>query len=1043
MVVFQAINWESRDVDGEYLISIFGRTEDGKSVCVTTPFKPYFFIKLAKNTTESALKLTWQKIGEGPESYEILRSKDLWGFQNNESFPFMKLNFASMEKMRKCDSKLRRPLKDETYPPKVYESNLDPVLRFMHRTGIQSTGWLDTGDSCVRANLSHCSLDLFCNDWRTIKSVDRNDVAPFIVASFDIETYSSTGKFPDADVEGDEVFQVAFTLKRQGTTEIFDRTCLCYKKTGPVEGANVVSFESEKELLMATRDYIVKNDIDIMTGWNIFGFDLEYLYKRAAQNYCLEDFCYLGKLKNVQSDMVYKKLSSNALGDNTLKLLPMAGRFIFDLFHEVKREYKLDSYKLDSVSEKFLGDRKIDMNAKEMFARFVREDPKELSEVAEYCIKDTILPHRLVDKLCTLLNLLEMAKATWVPINYLAERGQQIKVFSQITRVARQKGFMVPTIRWGKVAPEQYEGATVLDAQKGAYYVPITALDFEGLYPSIMMAHNLCYSTLVLDPKYDNLPGVKYESFEIDGKVHKFAQDVPSLIPGILEELKAFRKQAKKDMAKAEGQMKDVFNGKQLAYKVSMNSVYGFTGASKGMLPCVPIAATVTCEGRHMIEQTKELVEREFPGAKVRYGDSVTGDTPMVVMMDGKISEITPIEFQGSWIKTIDGEKETLELNNVYSWSDTGWTKVHRVIRHLTNKPIFKVTTIGGSWVKVTSDHSLLDINGDPLKPCDIDIDNPPKLLVNELPDGSIDNDSTVQSVENYGTTTQYVYDLTTDNHHFHAGRGCLIVHNTDSVMVEFDCQGRTGQEALEYSWKLGEQAAEMCNHMFKKPKNLELEKVYWPYILYSKKRYAAKMWTQGKDGKMKMDYIDVKGLQLVRRDNIPYVREVSREILDIILDSNNTAPAKELAHTRAVELLGGKVTMDKLTLSQKLAESYKNENLAHVRVRDKMREREPGSEPQSGDRVPYVLVKAAKKTASQGERAEDPNWVSKHNLPLDYEYYFTNKFMNPICDLLEPLVENPKEALFGDLLPKKRVSKAKQNTIDSMFKKVEANNSK
>ena len=603
---------------------------------------------------------------------------------------------------------------------------------------------------------------------------------------------------------------------------------------------------------------------------------------------------------------------------------------------------------------------------------------------------------------------------------------------------------MVPTIKYGSIPEEPYEGATVLEAQKGAYYTPITALDFEALYPSIMTAHNLCYSTLVMDERrYGNVPGVEYETFSVGDRTYKFAQNVPSLLPSILIELKQFRKKAKKDMAAATGSMKEVYNGKQLAYKISMNSVYGFTGASKGMLPCVPIAATVTCEGRHMIEQTKELVEREFPGAKVRYGDSVTGDTPMVVMMDGKISEITPIEFQGSWIKTIDGEKETLELNNVYSWSDTGWTKVHRVIRHLTNKPIFKVTTIGGSWVKVTSDHSLLDINGDPLKPCDIDIDNPPKLLVNELPDGSIDNDSTVQSVENYGTTTQYVYDLTTDNHHFHAGRGCLIVHNTDSVMVEFDCQGRTGQEALEYSWKLGEQAAEMCNHMFKKPKNLELEKVYWPYILYSKKRYAAKMWTQGKDGKMKMDYIDVKGLQLVRRDNIPYVREVSREILDIILDSNNTAPAKELAHTRAVELLGGKVTMDKLTLSQKLAESYKNENLAHVRVRDKMREREPGSEPQPGDRVPYVLVKAAKKTASQGERAEDPNWVSKHNLPLDYEYYFTNKFMNPICDLLEPLVENPKEALFGDLLPKKRVSKAKQNTIDSMFKKVEANNSK
>jgi DNA polymerase delta subunit 1 len=120
-----------------------------------------------------------------------------------------------------------------------------------------------------------------------------------------------------------------------------------------------------------------------------------------------------------------------------------------------------------------------------------------------------------------------------------------------------------------------YEGATVLSAQTGAYYTPITALDFASLYPSIMMAHNLCYSSLVMSPKYDNLPGVEYETF---GN-HKFAQNVPSLLPAILDELKLFRKQAKKDMAVAKAAkddtMESIYNGKQLAYKISMNSVYG------------------------------------------------------------------------------------------------------------------------------------------------------------------------------------------------------------------------------------------------------------------------------------------------------------------------------------------------------------------------------------------------------------------------------------------------------------------------------------
>ena len=436
---------------------------------------------------------------------------------------------------------------------------------------------------------------------------------------------------------------------------------------------------------------------------------------------------------------------------------------------------------------------------------------------------------------------------------------------------------MVPTIKYGSLPEEQYEGATVLEAQKGAYYTPITALDFEALYPSIMMAHNLCYSTYVMDERrYGNIPGITYETFDIGDKTYKFAQDVPSLLPAILAELKQFRKKAKRDMAAATGSMKEVYNGKQLAYKVSMNSVYGFTGAGKGILPCVPIASTTTCRGRGMIEETKTYVEANFPGAKVRYGD-------------------------------------------------------------------------------------------------------------------------------------------------------------TDSVMVEFDVGDRKGVEAIEYSWEIGERAAEECSALFKKPNNLELEKVYWPYFLYSKKRYAAKLWTKGKDGNMNMDYVDVKGLQLVRRDNTPHMREVCKELLDVILTSGDTGPPMELARQRANELLGGEISNDQLILSQGLSDSYKvggksvsitspesiNINQAHVQVVNKMRQRKPGSEPQSGDRVPYILTKTDNPRAKAFEKSEDPKYVEENNIPVDYHYYFVNKFLNPVCDLLDPLFGNTKQEIFGEIIEK------------------------
>ncbi len=897
MVVFQVLTWETQDTEDEHLISIFGKTNEGKSVCVTTSFTPYFFVKLPKKTSTLDVHNLYTKIDKVcPEcliSYDIVQSKDVWGFQNNEKFIFMKLNFKNLAARRMVNGRLKRALPDESMKYKVYESNLDPVLRLMHRTNIQSTGWMDSGDTCVRSHLAHVNIDLFCNDWKTLKPVDIPETAPFVVASVDIECNSSKGKFPDADVKDDACFQIAVSLTHFGSDVPYDKICFCYKKTDSnLEGSIIKSYDTEREMLMAFKEYLMEKDIDIITGWNIFGFDLEYIMKRAVMTKCDQSFYEMSKMKNHSCELVYKKLSSSALGDNALKILPMPGRFIFDLFHEVKKGYKLDSYKLDNVSKLYLGDNKIDMPPKEMFARFVEEDPVKLREVAEYCIKDTLLPHRLLSKLSILVNLLEMAKATWVPLCYLVERGQQIKVFSLLTKKAREMGFMVPTISWGQYSADGYEGATVLDAQKGAYYRPITALDFEGLYPSIMMAHNLCYSSMVMDSKYENIPGVTYETFGF----YKFAQDVPSLLPSILLELKQFRKQAKKDMAQSTGALKEMYNGKQLAYKVSMNSVYGFTGASKGMLPCVQIASTVTLKGRSMIDETKAYVEKNFPGAKVRYGD-------------------------------------------------------------------------------------------------------------------------------------------------------------TDSVMVEFDVGNRTGKEAIEYSWEIGERAANECTKLFKAPNNLELEKVYCPYFLYSKKRYAAKLWTKGKDGNMNMDYIDVKGLQLVRRDNTPHMREVCKELLDVVLESSDTGPPKELALQRAIELIEGDVPNEKLILSQGLSDSYKAKgftvsinspditdiNQAHVQVVRKMRERQPGSEPQSGDRVPYILIDTGDPKAKAFEKSEDPKYAKDNNLKVDYNYYFINKFLNPVCDLIEPLFEDPKEEIFGELLtrvkPKRRPKKKVEDEIEGQQK--------
>ena len=839
MTHFQAVAWDGQDQDDQFTIRIFGRAEDGRSVSLGTKFNPYCFVKTDKDLKSFIKSTFWRNL----VSCEAHRGKDLWGFQNGELSRFLKVEFKTHRALRSFAYCVDNTKHSELAGCKMYESNIDPVLRFMHVSGCTSTGWIDPG-LCEPDAESTCEVNLWAPNWRLVIPLARDDFAPLRIMSFDIECYSSTGAFPDPKNPHDVIFQIGMTTKEFGKgDEFLDRKCLCLKETA---GPDVECFETEKELLKAFEKYMIKIDPDILTGWNIFGFDLEFLIIRATIHCGLSPVW--GRIRGEVAALVEKNLSSSALGNNELKMVPMKGRYVFDLFQDVKREHKLESYSLNNVSKRFLSNaEKLDMPVKEIFRRYKDGNPAELGEVAEYCIQDTVLPHKLMEKLCQIQNQVEMAKACWVPLAFLSERGQQIKVFSQMAKKARELNFIIPTFRRPNGPDEgKYEGATVLEAQTGAYYGPITALDFASLYPSIMCAENLCYSSLVMNARYDNLPGVTYEQFG----PHRFAQTsgekpVVSLLPTILTDLKAFRKKAKKLMAAAEGTpMETVYNAQQLAYKISMNSIYGFTGASKGMLPCVAIASTVTMRGRQMIEETKNYVEANFPGAKVRYGD-------------------------------------------------------------------------------------------------------------------------------------------------------------TDSVMVEFDVQGRKGQEAIDYSWEQGEQAAEQCTKLFKAPNDLELEKVYCPYVLYSKKRYAAKMYEKGRDGTVVFKKIDVKGLQVVRRDSCPFVRETLKRLLELILESSDPRPAIELAREAAKILIQGKVPIEKLLMSKQLASEYKVP-MPHVTVRDKIRARAPGSEPQQGDRVPFVIVKGE---GRMYEKAEDPAWVREKNVPLDFQYYFTNQFKKPVQDLLEPLV--------------------------------------
>jgi DNA polymerase delta subunit 1 len=167
---------------------------------------------------------------------------------------------------------------------------------------------------------------------------------------------------------------------------------------------------------------------------------------------------------------------------------------------------------------------------------------------------------------------------------------------------------------------EKYEGATVLEPQAGMYLDPIVCLDFAALYPSLLRTFTGCVSTYVKDPGAIQTP-----TYTVPNTKHSFvtSEVTRGLIPRILDNLTLARQSAKRDMKNAPTpELRSLYNYRQLALKISANSIYGFTGCKRGQLSAVEVAESTTGLGRHVIELTAKYVERTYPGAKVVYGDT-------------------------------------------------------------------------------------------------------------------------------------------------------------------------------------------------------------------------------------------------------------------------------------------------------------------------------------------------------------------------------------------------------------------------------------
>lgn len=719
---------------------VLGVTKDGKTVGVRVVHMPYIiYIEPTYDADDQDKTRTWfnkrvrpflESTGRYSRYFRpacvLIQHKKLCGYSEKANW-FIKVMYDNAMDARKDAQDVLRKFKI----CQVYHDRLDPHLMFTAHTGIRCFTWL-TCQSASEVTATHCKktrcdIELQCDVGRLVSMYsddsDPKNVPPNLkVVAFDIETDGLSWE------KGHKIRMISISC---GNSDVL-------LTQHPLEGEHetsymVVNCKDEVELLTKFVDIVCEVRPIFLTGWNIFRFDMQFVFERAKMLGVFEYMERLSWLACKKVRPVVKEMNSSAFGQNKIYHDDLQGLIVLDGYMLARKGMKMPSYSLKAFGE-WIGEPKGDVTYEEMVEAFTTKCPKKMRKVADYCVQDSKMVPKILERMEEPTKVIAMTRLAAVPPVYTIKRGQSILTFGLILAEAFQRKMVVNPPPKMAGDNEGYEGATVIDPIRGYHKDPVAVLDFESLYPSIMRAYNICISTFLGTWKSRDAVPVEYtfpeySVIEIDGGVCVVFKRVGTegVFPSILRVLLLRRKEVK-------GQMKhfdagsiqyNQANAKQLSLKVAANSLYGYLGASTSQLYEKALAASVTSMGRKSLFQVRNMIEtlckegRLPPQVHVVYGDSVTGNTPILIRRKGRVSiecmdELTP--SNGRWFQYHGTKESFVPFVHTEVWQDGGFTKVKRVIRHKTRKAILRVTTSTGV-VDCTEDHSLLTKDGTKVSP--------------------------------------------------------------------------------------------------------------------------------------------------------------------------------------------------------------------------------------------------------------------------------------------------------------------------------------
>lgn len=550
----------------------------------------------------------------------------------------------------------------------VHEDWIDPLIKFMAWGNITTVGWKKL-TACKHidsdSQITTCKYEFEC-DYQNIIDCPLDEIPkkkmtnPLIVA-IDIETYSSRSvnipnAMPNRELQEDVIYMVSLIFNRYMSNK-YKKYIICCRPCKESKNYKLIKVKTESELLLKVRDLLTLNDPDIIIGHNILNYDFSYMARRSGaprkgfkdpdwmtNNSVWSEFSELGRIKNKKCKIINNDWSSSAYSGMNFEYINIDGRLLLDTHPYMKRTYPaLDSHKLDFIAQKFLKEGKFDLDYNTQFEYYRTENPKKMRIIGEYCMQDSMLTLKLLYKMNIWIDLNEIASVVGIPIFELYTRGQSRRGASQIYRKA-YNDYVIDLDRPAEVDDkEKYQGAYIVTPVPGLYE-NVICMDFASLYPSMIRAYNLDYTTFV--PEDSKIPDemcniIEWDETKKNTVIHyryRFikAEYHRGIIPSILDDLTIARDKVKLEMKKHEMPDSDgkplegheiefaVCNSQQKELKVSSNSVYGLMGFKKGRLGLMPGAMSTTALGRQSIEKVIKYISDKYAtaGGKLIYGDT-------------------------------------------------------------------------------------------------------------------------------------------------------------------------------------------------------------------------------------------------------------------------------------------------------------------------------------------------------------------------------------------------------------------------------------